>query len=82
MARYFVAMLVPRRSPGKKASPEVATAAILKQQGKKWDDIYHEVFPGYSKMPRHERSWRCFNLRRSVAAYLKRRRLRTSQTSA
>jgi hypothetical protein len=76
MARYLVSVLVPRRSPGKKPTAEVLKAVELKQQGKPWFAIYPQVISDYDRMPKYERSWKCFKLRRAVAASLKRRRLR------
>jgi hypothetical protein len=73
MARYLVSVLVPRRQPGRKATPEVLKAAALKQEGKPWRAIYPVVFEDYPQMPAYERSWRCHRLRRAVAASLKRR---------
>jgi hypothetical protein len=78
IARYLVSLLVPRRIPGKKASPQVVAAAKLKQEGRPWIAIFTQVFANFSDMPRYERNWRCFRLRRAVAAYAKRRLLRES----
>jgi hypothetical protein len=80
MARYLVSLLVPRRPPGRKASLEVVTAADLKGQGNPWTAIYPLVFANYSQMPWYERSCRCYKLRRAVAAYAKRRRLRENKS--
>src|SRR5215471_1218958 len=76
MARYLVSVLVPRRRPGQKPSLQVLKAVELKQQGKPWPEIYPRVLADYETMPKYERSWMCFRLRRAVAANLKRRRLR------
>jgi hypothetical protein len=76
MARYLISSLVPRRPPGKKATPEVLAATALKREGKSWPVIYSQVLTDYSKMPRYERGWRCYRLRRAVAAIFRRGRLR------
>ena len=78
MARYLVSELVPRRRPGQKPTLEVLSAMRLKQQGKPWATIYPRVLVDYDQMAKYERSWRCFRLRRAVAANIKRRRLRDS----
>jgi hypothetical protein len=76
MARYLVSVLVPRRLPGKKATPAVVTATALKLEGKSWPAIYACVFDNYANMPGYERNWQCYRLRRAVAAIFRRRRLR------
>jgi hypothetical protein len=76
MARCLVSLLVPRRLPGKRATPAVVAAAALKQEGKSWPVIYSSVLNDYANMPFHERSYRCYRLRRAVAAIFRRRRLR------
>ena len=76
MARCFRAMLLPRRPPGRKPSREVAVAASLRRRGVQWRAIYPKALAGYASMPFYERSYRCYNLRRAVAACLKRQRLR------
>lgn len=80
MARYFVSVLVPRRRPGRKPTPQVEKAVALKLEGKAWRAIYPAAFENYSRMPGYERSWRCYRLRRAVAASLKRRRVRAHKS--
>jgi hypothetical protein len=81
MGRYLVSLLVPRQPPGKKPTREVVIADGLKRDGKPWPAIYPHVFENYQKMPAYERSWRCYRLRRAVAAYVKRRRLRENKSA-
>jgi hypothetical protein len=76
MARCFRSMLLPRRPPGRKPSREVAIAASLRRKDVQWRVIYPKALAGYASMPFYERSYRCYNLRRAVAACLKRQRLR------
>ena len=76
IARCFRSMLLPRRPPGRKPSREVAVATSLRRKGVQWRAIYPKALAGYASMPFYERSYRCYNLRRAVAARLKRQRLR------
>lgn len=76
LTRCFRAMLLPRRPPGRKPSREVALATTLRRQGLQWRDIYPKALVGYASMPFYERNCRCYNLRRAVAARLKRQQLR------
>ena len=46
-ARARYGLLVPRRSPGQKASPAVAGAVELREQGNTWATIYAKVFPAF-----------------------------------
>ena len=74
--RDFKAALVPRRAPGRKVSKEVATAAEMRKAGTPWKQIYPSALEGFDQMPFDLRSYRKYNLRRAVAAYLKRQQLR------
>jgi len=76
MTRCFRAMLLPRRPPGRKPSREVAIAVSLRRKGVQWRAIYPKAFMNYTGMAFFERNYRCYNLRRAVAACLKRQRLR------
>ena len=79
--RDFKAALVPRRAPGRKVSKEVATAAEMRSAGTPWLQIYPAAFEGFDRMPFEVRSYRKYNLRRAVAAYLRRRRSRDGERS-
>ena len=72
MSRSFQALLLPRRTPGRKPTREVVVACELRSEGVSWSEVYREVFPRFSSMPFYERSYRKANLRRAVAARLKR----------
>jgi len=73
LARLFRASLVPRRKPGRKPTDRVLTA--LKMRGEKlpWSDVYRAVIPGYAELHPCDRIHLSRNLRRAVAAFLKRR---------
>jgi hypothetical protein len=76
LTRCFRAMLLPRRRPGRKPSQQVALATNLRREGVQWPAIYPKALAGYASMPFFERNCRCYNLRRAVAARLKRQQLR------
>ena len=76
LTRCFRAMLLPRRPPGRKPSRQVALATDLRREGVQWRHIYPRAVVGYASMPFYERNWRCYNLRRAVAARLRRQQLR------
>jgi len=75
IARCFRAMLLPRKPPGRKPSSEVLIATGMRMKGEPWKEIYPHALANYARMPFYERNYRCFNLRRAAAAYMKRQRL-------
>jgi hypothetical protein len=50
----------------------------MRQQGKKWPEIYPVAIFGFANMPFDERSYRKFKLRRAASAYESRRRKKES----
>jgi hypothetical protein len=78
LARFMVAILTPRKPGGSQASDAVLTAVKMRQQGKKWPEIYPAAISGFANMPFDERSYRKFKLRRAASAYERRRRRKQS----
>jgi hypothetical protein len=74
--RTLRAVLVPRKRPGRKPTKEVLLATDLLEQEVPWARVYPQVFKGWERWPFIKRSYMRFDLRRAVAARLKRLRSR------
>ena len=74
IARLLCAALVPRRTRGRKPSPQVLTAVRMRSENAAWPQVYAAVIVDYLKLHPCERLHQARKLRRNVAALLKRRR--------
>jgi hypothetical protein len=76
IARLLRSALITRRKPGRKPTPRVLTALRMREQKIPWKEIYLAVLDGYTTLHPCERLCHARNLRRAVAAIVKRRRPR------
>jgi hypothetical protein len=74
IARVLAAALVPRRTRGRKPTPQVLTAVRMRSEKVVWPQVYAAVIHDYAKLHPCERLHHARKLRRAVAAFLKRRR--------
>jgi hypothetical protein len=74
VGRLLAAVLVPRRTRGRKPTPQVLTAVRMRAENAAWPQVYAAVIDDYSKLHPCERLLQARKLRRNVAALLKRRK--------
>jgi hypothetical protein len=74
IGRMLAAVLVPRRTRGRKPTPQILTAVRMCSENAAWPAIYAAVIVDYLKLHPCERLHHARKLRRAVAAFLKRRR--------
>jgi hypothetical protein len=79
MSRLLVASLVPRRTPGRKPTRAVLTAARLRNRGYSWKAIYPKSIAGFADLPWYLQSVRKHNLRRAVHAWQRRRKAQSAR---
>ena len=80
IARLFRSGITPRRSAGRPASPEVLKAVELRRKKTPWSRVFPQVISGYWDLPYEKKYYRGDKLRRAVAAHLRRRRTKQSQS--
>ncbi len=76
IARLLATVLVPRRTRGRKPTPQILTAVRMRSENAAWPAVYAAVIDDYAKLHPCERLLQARKLRRAVAAFLKRRRAR------
>jgi hypothetical protein len=76
IGRLLAVALVPRRTRGRKPTPQVLTAVRMRSKKAAWPQVYAAVIYDYQKLHPCERLLQARKLRRAVAAFLKRRRAR------
>jgi len=76
IGRLLAAVLVPRRTRGRKPTPQVLTAVRMRSKKAAWPQVYAAVIYDYQKLHPCERLHQARKLRRNVAALLKRRKRR------
>jgi hypothetical protein len=74
IARLLAAVLVPRRTRGRKPTPQILTAVRMRSEKAAWPLVYAAVIYDYLKLHPCERLLQARKLRRAVAAFLKRRK--------
>ncbi len=80
IARLFRSGITPRRSVGRPATPEVLKAVELRRKKTPWSRVFPQVISGYWDLPYEKKYYRGDKLRRAVAAHLRRRRTKQSQS--
>ena len=74
IGRLLAAVLVPRRTRGRKPTLQVLTAVRMRSKKAAWPQVYAAVIYDYAKLHPCERLLQARKLRRAVAAFLKRRK--------